>query len=450
MFKLLNMNKADTRNFMKKPVMIFAYGAGQITIKKSVREGLEEVLDRGDVRETIAAALDARIKNDPKFTVPKGGTAMEWLMDEVGTVVNGAIATKFEAITKVTRVLSKLASAAVEQGITPSLQMPNGNVIIFGMEYLSADAVTTSKEHLEDATRAVARKQIAYDKAVADGKADKVIDDARNAKDFAVAKLYDVKDRLDFNDSPLYVVRSTFNPKARVSSRPNGNQYQVDTAFYNDHKDFDPEMQGSILKAATQAAVLITHNLDATNMLDGIIATRKDKSIGSAAQVFDGIFMTPKDARAYSRNLNAAFFKLHNEFHYLAQFKRDLEKLVEPGGEFDKSSIVGVRKMLRDIDTAIQAHKKLLRHFEFGDRFIHQFFWDGATAADKKVVLGAAAKAKKAGKTLYSLKEGEDEGSRLRGQNANKLTNNFLDQYSSDLLNPYLDGIDARYPTAAK
>jgi hypothetical protein len=363
--------------------------------------------------------------------------------------VNSAVSTKFDAITQVTRLLSKLASAAVEQGITPSLRMPNGNVIIFGLQYLSARAITTSQEDLVVAKRVIARMQKAYDKTVNEGMPDRIQSDARALLETAIAKAAIVKKRLDFNNEPLYVIDTTFHTDARVGNRPNGNQYQIDPNYYKAHIN-DADMQDAILKAATQAAVLITHNLDATNMLEGIMRARAKSKVGSAAQVFDGIFMTPKDARTYSKYLNQEFFRLHNEFHYIDQFKRDLEKLVESdNSQFDKRSIRGIRAMLNDIAKSVAAHKKLLKHFEFGDRFIHQFFWDGPTKLDIKAVESAIAKAKTKDKTLFSLEQTDDESQRLRGQNSSIFTNDFYDQFNTGE-NPYLSNIDNRLNTTAK
>jgi DNA polymerase III epsilon subunit-like protein len=447
LFDKLGMDSAKRRDFMKKPVMIFAYGAGQITIKKSVREGLEELFDQDGVRDKLTTALNVHLDTGT-LVLPEKQSGLEWLIDQIGTQVNSAVATKFEAITQITGLLSQLASAAVEQGITPSLRMPNGNVIIFGMQYQKARSVTKSKEDLVNAKRDVANAQRKYDKAVQDGAPNKVQSEARATLQTAIAKAKLVESRLDFNDAPLYVVDTTFHTDARVANRPNGNQYQIDPVYYKAHMT-DADMKDAILKAATQAAVLITHNLDATNMLQGIMNARKPGKLGSAAQVFDGIFMTPKDARTYSKHLNKEFFRIHNEFHYIDQFKRDLESLVEgDNSQFDKRGMQGIRAMLHKIEKAVAAHKKLLRHFEFGDRFIHQFFWDGATAVDKQFVVDSIAKAKKANKRLYSLDSSDDEGGRLRGKNANKLPDEFFDQFDTN--NAYLADLDNRLTTTAK
>jgi len=448
LFDRLGMDKATRRDFMKKPVMIFAYGAGQLTIKKSVREGLEELFDSEAVRTNLEEGFKKHL-DDGTLILSEKEVALEWLIDQVGTQVNSAVSTKFDAITQVTRLLSKLASAAVEQGITPSLRMPNGNVIIFGLQYLSARAITTSQEDLVVAKRVIARMQKAYDKTVNEGMPDRIQSDARALLETAIAKAAIVKKRLDFNNEPLYVIDTTFHTDARVGNRPNGNQYQIDPNYYKAHIN-DADMQDAILKAATQAAVLITHNLDATNMLEGIMRARANSKVGSAAQVFDGIFMTPKDARTYSKHLNQEFFRLHNEFHYIDQFKRDLEKLVESdNSQFDKRSIRGIRAMLNDIAKSVAAHKKLLKHFEFGDRFIHQFFWDGPTKLDIKAVESAIAKAKTKDKTLFSLEQTDDESQRLRGQNSSIFTNDFYDQFNTGE-NPYLSNIDNRLNTTAK
>jgi hypothetical protein len=101
--------------------------------------------------------------------------------------------------------------------------------------------------------------------------------------------------------------------------------------------------------------------------------------------------------------------------------------------------------MLKDIEDATIAHKRLLRHFEFGDRFIKQFFWDGADESDIKAVESALAKAKATKKHLYSLKESSFEEGRLRGdQEKVNFEQNFFDQFIDTQANPYLADIDER------
>jgi len=449
LFKKLNLND-KRRDFMKKPVMIFAYGAGEVTIKKSVREGMEELLDQEGVRSTVTEALDAYVDTGA-LQLKSNVSPMEWLIDQIGTNVNKAVATKFDSITKITKLLSKLATAAVEQGITPSLQMPNGNVIVFGMQYTKARNITFSAKDVREAERRERNALTTLTNAKASKASPAKIGEAQAVYDMARATVAKFKSKQDLFDAPLHVIDSSWMTDARVLRRPSGKEYQIDPEFYEAYHrgttEERAEVEGAILKAATQAAVLITHHLDATNMLQGIMNARSKGNVGSAAQVFDGIFMTPKDAKPYADALNKEFFRLHNEFFYLDQFKSDLESLIEgrDGSQFDKHRISGFRKMLKDIEDATIAHKRLLRHFEFGDRFIKQFFWDGADESDIKAVESALAKAKATKKHLYSLKESSFEEGRLRGdQEKVNFEQNFFDQFIDTQANPYLADIDER------
>jgi hypothetical protein len=67
---------------------------------------------------------------------------------------------------------------------------------------------------------------------------------------------------------------------------------------------------GSI-KAATQAAVLMTHSLDGINVARSLGAFSKKKDHMSIAQIFDGFLVSPKQAREFAAQLNKDFLDIH-------------------------------------------------------------------------------------------------------------------------------------------
>ena len=422
------------RDFMKKPMMIFGYGAGKITIIKAAKEGLGELINDAGIEAKVISSIKGHVSEGNINLDNK--TEMNWFFDEVGSFANQAVSQNFGAIKTMTSLLSAIATAAVEQGITPTIRMPNGNIIVFGMRTETPKQISFTKKEAEEAERTLKRAELDLNR-------DNTPENRLIVKR-AAYNLRKINNSLDAFNAPIFNVDASFNIGAKTNRREgSGTEYQVDAKYIRAHRNttdvaIRESIDKAVLKAATQAAVLITHNFDSINMLNGIMNARK-LGAGSAAQVFDGIFMTPLDASNYSKQLNKEFLRLHSNFFYLDQFMSDIKKLIEDDAidtrtgkmkkkRFDTQTI---KRLYKDMNTVLNAHKRLLRHFEFGSRFIKQFFWDGATKRDLELVQKMQAKAALAGKELYSLKDyGMKLEDRLRGKNVPQdigFENSFFD-----------------------
>jgi DNA polymerase III epsilon subunit-like protein len=395
------------RDFMKKPMMIFGYGAGEITIIKTVKEGLEEMIsDKG-----LSAKIESIISKFEGTGSGKinldGKTKINWFADEVGRFANKAVSQNFGAIKSMTKMLSAIAKLAVDQGITPSIKLPNGNIIVFGMRVESPKQVSFTKHDYDEAWVSWSRAWDADNKSPT-AKTKQMLRKAQR-------RLDKVRASTDLFNDPITIVSSGFDPAAKTGRRESGSEYVLDKTYINMNKySTDPDVRaaidGAVLKAATQAAVLITHNFDSINMLNGIMKARK-LGAGSAAQVFDGIFMTPLDAKNYSKQLNKEFLRLHSEFFYLNQFMSDIKKIIEDDVVDPKTGKMKKRRMdmkpvqalYAEMNKTLAAHKRLLKSFEFGSRFIKQFFWDGASKRNLDLVEKMLAKAESQGKKLHSV-----------------------------------------------
>ena len=346
--------RENLRDFMKSPVMIFGYGAGADTVGKSINKGLAALLNKEGVQEAITKAVqdigaEADIKGDPK----------KWLHDILAEAVNGAVATRFKDIKELTGLLSRLAEGAASQGMPPMVKLQNGMAHLFGARTTERNP---NKSYNADETGI-----------------------AVNVYERTTDPFGHTQRQPSGNEITLTELHKVDNPEwlAEQEARkdPNYRRRGADSQgnSWLDVKKIWPE--GSHLKAATQAAVLITHNMDAINMalaFDKMIK-RKQGTLG-AAQVFDGAFMTPKEARAYAKALNDSFYEINAEYSYLEEFERSLRSLSNPktGDMFNPHLIPSWTKLKRDMDNLIARREKMIKAFKHDSKYIYQFFWDGA------------------------------------------------------------------------
>ena len=344
--------RENLRDFMKSPVMIFGYGAGAATVGKSINGSLDALLNKEGVQEAVTKAVreaDADIKGNPK----------RWLHDTLADAVNGAVSARFADIKELTSILSQLAEGAANQGIPPIVKLQNGMAHLFGARTTERNPY---KSYNADETGIAVN--------VYERKTDPFGHTQRqpSGNEITLTKQEKV-------DNPEWLAEQEARKDPNYRRRhadSNGNSWL-------DVKKVWPE--GSHLKAATQAAVLITHNMDAINMalaFDKMIKS-KTGTLG-AAQVFDGAFMVPKEARAYAKALNDSFYETNAEYSYLEEFRHSLESLSNPktGDEFDFRALPNWKRLDRQMKDLIKARKRLIAAFKHDSKYIYQFFWDGA------------------------------------------------------------------------
>lgn len=346
------------RDFVKSPVMIFGYGAGPSTVGKSINKGLDALLNKEGVQEGITKAVreaEADIKGDPK----------KWLRDTLATAVNGAVSAEFAAIKDLTSIMSALAEGAAKQGIPPIIKLQNGMAHLFGARTSERNPYKSyNADETGIAVNVYERKTdpFGYTQRQPSG------------NEITLGVLHKV-------DNPEWLAENEARKAAKASGDRNFRKLKKDSNgnSWLDVKKVWPE--GAHLKAATQAAVLVTHNMDAINMalaFDRMIK-RKQGTLG-AAQVFDGAFMVPKEARAYAKALNDSFYEINAEYSYLEEFLQSLRSLSNPvtGDEFDFREIPNWKALKRRMDQLILARKRMIASFRHNSKYIYQFFWDGA------------------------------------------------------------------------
>ena len=133
-------------------------------------------------------------------------------------------------------------------------------------------------------------------------------------------------------------------------------------------------IQGKSNKSVTQAGVLPTHAQDGINIgtsfqnMERYFAKRGNARKGAGGhQVFDGIFMTPKDAPKWAKTLNDDFYDINKNFSFAQEFYDQL--MTEAAfRNADKKKILG---MLNEINTA---RRSVLGRIS--KEHIRQFYWD--------------------------------------------------------------------------
>ena len=340
------------RDFVKSPVMIFGYGAGASTVGKSIHKGLDALLNREGVQEGVTKAVreaEADIKGDPK----------KWLRDTLASAVNGAVSAEFAAIKDLTSIMSALAEGAAKQGIPPIIKLQNGMAHLFGARTTERNPIKSyNADETGIAVNVYERKTdpFGYTQRQPSG------------NEITLTELHKV-------DNPEWLAEKEArkDPNYRAArTDSNGNSWL-------DVKKVWPE--GAHLKAATQAAVLVTHHMDSINMALAFDKMIKGKqgTLG-AAQVFDGAFMVPKEARAYAKALNDSFYEINAEYSYLEEFLESLRSLKHPvtGDEFDFREVPNWKALKRRMDQLILSRKRMIAAFRHDAKYIYQFFWDGA------------------------------------------------------------------------
>jgi hypothetical protein len=275
------------------------------------------------------------------------------------------VSARFADIKELTSILSQLAEGAANQGIPPIVKLQNGMAHLFGARTTERNPYKSyNADETGIAVNVYERKTdpFGYTQRQPSG------------NEITLTELHKV-------DNPEWLAEKEARKAAAASGDRNFRKLGADSKgnSWLDVKKIWPE--GAHLKAATQAAVLITHNMDAINMalaFDRMI-NRKQGTLG-AAQVFDGAFMVPKEARAYAKALNDSFYEINAEYSYLEEFKHSLESLSNPktGDQFDFQSLPNWKRLDRQMKDLIKARKALIASFRHDSKYIYQFFWDGA------------------------------------------------------------------------
>jgi hypothetical protein len=121
-----NGNSLIDRNFGKKPMMIFGYGAGKETIQLEVDAWVDNILSdttKGD----LAGALEAT-----GYTVDDVKVVLGW-------GVNEGVKNDFDVVKKLNEVMQGLAEAAINSGVAPTYTTREGHIINFGQWFNEVD-----------------------------------------------------------------------------------------------------------------------------------------------------------------------------------------------------------------------------------------------------------------------------------------------------------------------
>ena len=285
-------DKKNMRQFSKSPLMIFQYGAGRALIRKIVRENIlmmieddpatasafnQIVLDMGG--NSLSQLEIAQAIKDGKFVDTKAFKDADYIIERMGDMMVASVETQFPMLKELSSILSSMANAAALHSppIDLSVITVGGHRLNFGHTNWEADRVRS-------------------------------FIDQSSGLDFTPAQkiLYP-------QGSTVYLTNSMTGKKVKMKNLNGGKE---PNPFYNpkfrDHPVKNPKYVpiGSI-KAATQAAVLMTHSLDGINVARSLNAFNKKKDHMSIAQIFDGFLVSPKQAREFSAQLNKDFLDIH-------------------------------------------------------------------------------------------------------------------------------------------
>jgi len=285
-------NKKNMRQFSKSPLMIFQYGAGRNLIRKIVRENIlmmieddaatasafnQIVLDMGG--NTLSQLEIAQAIKDGKFVDTKTFKDADYIIDRMGDMMVASVETQFPMLKELSSILSSMANAAALHSppIDLSVITIGGHRLNFGLANWEADRVRAFIDSTNGLEFTPAEK-ILYPQG-----SSVYLNNSKTGKNFKMKSITGAKEpnpyyNPEFKESPI------FNPK------------------------YIPI--GSI-KAATQAAVLMTHSLDGINVARSLGAFSKKKDHMSIAQIFDGFLVSPKQAREFAAQLNKDFLDIH-------------------------------------------------------------------------------------------------------------------------------------------
>ena len=116
-----NQNLID-RGMGKKPMMIFGYGAGDATIKRTVGIYVDELMSNPNNR----VVHDKLIGEDSDVTVQQ-------VRDRLGDIAVEAVGTEFTAVKKLNEVMASMAKIAANAGINPIITTAEGHRINLGL-----------------------------------------------------------------------------------------------------------------------------------------------------------------------------------------------------------------------------------------------------------------------------------------------------------------------------
>jgi len=248
------------RSFMKKPVMIFGYGAGAARIRDAVRNFVDDLFLRDpDLREEFRAN---GIDIDKEF------------IDPLGVIAAEAVNQSFGIIKEFATTLSEAASVAQAQGFPLVIPTLAGYKINLG-----------GIHHKADETQ---RLRYKYNPGQAALKED------------------DYRVRTD----PEYMTRTE------------GGKQLFEGISQIMKSDWNPfYMDGAFLKAATQITVMLNHANDNINMNRHLVNVHKrklaDRDINynasntdagnTALHIFDGLLVQPYEAEMHTKELNKVF-----------------------------------------------------------------------------------------------------------------------------------------------
>ena len=300
---------ARLRNFAKKPLMIFGYGAGWNKINDTVDGGITDILNENP---DIAAVFNAEF-NDPG--------SKRAVADAFHDAFKTGIETNFEGIHELSQLLSTLASEAVAQGIDPKAITVDGRTLLFGLDWSELES-----------------EKAFFDRGI----------DVRPKKKVLLPGGRVIKKEGQYDR----LARS--GEMVEKTNRLTGAKFLV---------------PAGTLKSATQAAVLLTHNNDAANIGESFLEMAKNPDTNIAAQIFDGVLTTPKQADKTSKQLNKDFVKI-------AKANSNLVRLMDAMNEqhFNWGASNATRKLRQRIMTLENKRKKLLA--KITAEKTKQFYWD--------------------------------------------------------------------------
>ena len=303
-FTALGLNdKRTLRQFSKSPLMIFQYGAGRALIKRIVRDNILTMLEdnpsmlaafnsvaseMGSNALTQAEITEAITNGELEFQ--EGFKDADYIIDQMGNMMVKSVETNFPMLKELSNILSSMANAATlhggpnSPGIDLTAMTIGGHHLHFGHSKWEADILRKAYDKTSDIDYTPAHK-VLYPQATTQW-----FKNEMTGKSFPLINISKAQQPNPYYDPTWRPKRGAeiFNPK----TIPVGS-----------------------LKAATQAAVLLTHSLDAINVSRSMLGfnekQKKNSHNTSIAQIFDGFLVSPKLARDFAAQLNKDFMDIH-------------------------------------------------------------------------------------------------------------------------------------------
>jgi len=290
------INDKTRRDFSKAPLMIFQYGAGRNLIKRIVRENVLLMLeDEGTLNAfnqvAIAMGKDPKTKAQIQEAIEAGdfeGSSnyrdADWIIDRMGDMMVKSVESNFPMLKDLSNILSSMANAA-------SLHQPpiDLSVITIGGHRINFGHTMWEKDEVRSFV------------------------DTVNKGDYKQSTKFDVAEKNLYPQGRTIFTKTKEGRDIQMKRKATGTE---PNPFYrNDwkkHPIFNPpEIPIGTLKAATQAAVLMTHSLDGINVALSLTQFKKDHTQAGVAQIFDGFLVTPKMARQLATQLNKDFLDIN-------------------------------------------------------------------------------------------------------------------------------------------